>query len=80
MFYTYDSAKWRVQTRSEENGLFFHSSLNDAIDAAKMDKSIWKISFTLPTRERIRLMRDDRDDRGDWIYSPLSYKATVAAK
>lgn len=45
------------QTRSEENGLQFFSSLKDALNTAEKDQSIWKISFSLPNGERVRLVR-----------------------
>lgn len=44
------------QTRSEESGLQFFSSLKDALNEAEKDKSIWKISFSLPNGERVRLV------------------------
>lgn len=44
------------QTRSEENGLQFFSSLKDALNTAEKDQSIWKISFSLPNGERVRLV------------------------
>ena len=47
------------QTRSEENGLTFHLTMNDALNYAKLDETIWKISFTIPvTNERIRLVKE----------------------
>lgn len=45
------------QTRSEESGLQFFSSLRDALNTAEKDQSIWKISFSLPNGERVRLVR-----------------------
>jgi hypothetical protein len=48
---------FEVQTRTETNGLAYHLSFEKALDFAKRDPTIWKISFTLPTGERIRLVR-----------------------
>lgn len=36
-----------VQTRSEETGVNYVTSVKEAIDSAKQDTSIWKISFSL---------------------------------
>lgn len=51
------------QTRSECNGVRHEASLEAALEAAKADKTIWKISFGVPTGERIRLVR--RED--SWV-------------
>lgn len=45
------------QTRSEENGILYCGSIYSALEAAKKDKSIWKISFNAFNGERIRLVR-----------------------
>lgn len=56
------------QTRSEETGLANWDSLEDAINAAEKDATIWKISFTLQnTGERIRLVLKDEG----WTYEPI---------
>jgi len=34
-----------VQTRSEETGLIQHKTLNDAIQLAIQDRTVWKISY-----------------------------------
>jgi hypothetical protein len=48
------------QTRSEETGIILHRSMNDALNHADEDKSVWKISFTTPdTNERIRLVKTE---------------------
>lgn len=56
------------QTRSEMNGINFHHSLRDAIEEAKKDLTIWKISWSQPNAERIRLVRFDNKL---WIYEPI---------
>lgn len=62
----------QFQTRSEENGLNYFSTLNDALLAAACDNSVWKISFQLENGERVRLVR--YEDRSKWIYeSPLPF-------
>lgn len=56
-----------IQTRSEETGLRHWESLEDAINYAKEDGTVWKISFGLSNGERVRLIRD-----GDnWVYRPI---------
>jgi len=45
------------QTRSEENGIVFFETMKEALDAALIDGSIWKISFWSASQERIRLVR-----------------------
>ena len=46
------------QTRSEVSGLATHQTLAQAFQAARKDKSIWKVSFSIPeTKERVRLVK-----------------------
>lgn len=52
------------QTRSEETGLKAHGSLKTALDHAARDHSVWKVSFTLETGERVRLVRTPNG----WVY------------
>jgi hypothetical protein len=64
------------QTRSEDNGLQFFSTFSAALQAAEKDRSIWKLSFTLPTGERIRLTRCDvtglsGEPDANWMYDPI---------
>ena len=55
-----------VQTRSEDGGLKFFASLNDAMDYANSDKTVWKVSFSVG-EDRVRLVKE-----GDsWVYRPL---------
>ena len=49
----------KIQTRSEKTGLCFHNTLQNALDAAKKDHSIWKISFSLQNGERVRMIRNN---------------------
>jgi hypothetical protein len=57
------------ETRSEDNGLNEYQMLDEALEAAKKDKSIWKISFSALSGERIRLVRYTDDNK--WIYQPI---------
>lgn len=64
-----------VQIRSEENGLAWVDSIEEAMKKAEDDISIWKISWTdKTTNERIRLVRVTFPDQGDmeyWVYEPI---------
>lgn len=54
------------QTRSEDSGMDWHSSMEDALEAAKKDLSIWKISFSVG-REMVRLVKRNEE----WVYEPI---------
>jgi len=56
-----------IQTRSEENGTGYYSSLRMAMEAYSNDPTIWKISFSIPSGERIRLVMRN----GQFVYEPL---------
>lgn len=58
-----------IQSRSEETGIKLHKTLNEALQDAKEDKSIWKISFDAIDGSRVRLVRYENPD--EWIYSPI---------
>ena len=45
------------QTRSEENGIQTYITLIEALDMARRDNTIWKISFDAFNGERIRLVK-----------------------
>lgn len=68
------------QTRSEDTGMNEFSTLALALDAAKANVTIWKISFFSSVNERIRLVRgtdgkfylsqlmdEVMDEMGEWI-------------
>lgn len=65
-----------IQTRSETNGLGQFNTLQEAIEASKKDKTIWKISFTL-NGERVRMVRQHLNGVGakvatnSWEYEPI---------
>ena len=48
-----------VQVRSEETGIWSFSTIREALDAAKDDLTIWKISFDIESGERVRLVKND---------------------
>lgn len=56
------------QTRSESNGLEFFKSFKEALAHAEKDKTVWKISFSLPNDERIRLVKMNEDV---WVYEDI---------
>lgn len=62
-----DNTKYPVQTRSEENGLKFFRTLQEATDHAKKDLTVWKISFQSETGERVRLVKRG----GEFVYEPM---------
>lgn len=45
------------QTRSEENGIENHTSVDKALKRGEEDGTIWKISFEAANGDRIRLVR-----------------------
>jgi hypothetical protein len=57
-----------VQLRKESGALIFKDTLNEAIEYAKQDFDVWKISFAIPSGERVRLIRTP-DHR--WQYEPI---------
>lgn len=56
-----------VQTRSEENGLREFATIAEAMNHAKEDLSVWKVSFAVGD-ERVRLTRNAV---GEWYYEPI---------
>ena len=60
------------QVRSETDGLSIHPTLESAINHANRNPTIWKISFSLPNGERVRLIKIGNDSIGyNWAYSPI---------
>lgn len=60
--------KMEVQTRSEENGLRQFNSIKEAMEHAKKDSSVWKISFSVGD-EQIRLVKKDNQ----FVYEPIKF-------
>jgi hypothetical protein len=65
-----------IQTRSEETGIEFFDTLEEAMDHAEKDKTVWKISFSLDG-EAVRFVRkiDNKEYVGKytsaWAYEPI---------
>lgn len=59
----------KYQTRSEENGLEYHPTLEAAHKAARKDPTIWKISYAVQNGDRIRLVRKNNDQ---WVNEPIT--------
>lgn len=56
-----------IQTRSEITGVKTHKTFQDALQASRDDKTIWKISFEISDGSRIRLVKTD----DGWIYEDV---------
>jgi hypothetical protein len=50
-----------IQTRNEKGEIQFFNSFKEAFEHSQKDDSVWKISFSLPNGERIRLVKDGPD-------------------
>lgn len=57
------------QTRSETKGISNETTLFRALEAAKKDRTIWKISFNAANGDRVRLVTHDNGIT--WILEPL---------
>jgi len=74
-----------VQTRSENNGLLVHSSVDLAFAEAKAeakakakaeakrDPTVWKVSWTAQDGTRVRLVKEGER----WIYEPILLSADI---
>ena len=61
-----------VQTRTAEGELFYFDTLAEAYSYAEKDPSVWKISFALPTGERVRLVRRELwDNLRLWVWEDM---------
>ena len=59
-----------IQLRSEETGIVFTDTMEKALEIAKKDKTIWKISFFLEgtkPENHIRLIRHHMNEQEQWI-------------
>lgn len=54
------------QTRRDSGELRYFNTFEEALKDADVDREVWKISFGLPTGERVRLVK--RDIYGTWAY------------
>lgn len=59
-----------IQTRSERNGLIYHTTLKDALEHAEKDLTVWKISFSLENGERVRLVSNEEGNLR-WSYESI---------
>ena len=64
-----------VQLRSEETGIQFTDSLEEAFEIAKKDKTIWKISIQVG-EERLRLVAK----YGNWVVEQMEDEIAKLAK
>lgn len=60
-----------VQTRNEGGEIKYFSTLTEAKQHAEEDPTVWKISFSLPTGERVRLVKRNGAEIDFWVYEPL---------
>jgi hypothetical protein len=58
--------KFSVQVRGDD--IRNVATFQEALAMSKKDPTIWKISFSLPTGERIRLVKNDQ---GQFFYEPI---------
>lgn len=56
-----------VQTRNIRGELQYFTTLKAAFDHAAEDPTVWKVSFGLPSGERVRLVREG----DDWVYEDI---------
>jgi hypothetical protein len=59
------------QTRSEKHGLATFASLQAALDYAEKENSVWKIFFSLPSGERVRLVSSNFTKVHKWVYEDI---------
>lgn len=61
-----------VQTRSEETGLQFFTSLQEAFNYAEVHKDVWKISFNAEDGSRCRFVKALTMGSGVvWKFEPI---------
>lgn len=56
-----------VQTRNHDGQLRYFASVHDALEHAIQDPDVWKVSFSLPNGERVRLVRE----MDGWMYETI---------
>lgn len=68
---------FQVQTRSDEGGLRYFGSLQEAFDYAEKNKDVWKISFNAEDGSRCRFVKTralavvDTEVQCTWVFEPL---------
>lgn len=66
--------EFEVQTRRESGELRYFKSFKEAWKDAADDETVWKISFSLPNGERVRMVRQQvgrYDEHSYFAYSDL---------
>lgn len=66
-----------VQTRRNDGEIKTFDTLKEAMEDAK-DLEVWKVSFALPTGERVRLIRDIHGLSHRFVFDPLLPDGAVA--
>jgi len=56
-----------IQTRNREGTLEYFPTLKEAYEHALKDTTVWKISFDIPTGERVRLVKMSED----WVWQDI---------
>lgn len=59
-----------IKTRSEVNGIANYKTMELALDAARKDNTIWKISFDAKDGFRVRLVSHTQKNN-EWIFEPI---------
>lgn len=57
-----DEEEMEIQTRNTEGELRYFSTFAEAWQHRLVDTSVWKISFSIQTGERIRLVKGSTDE------------------
>jgi hypothetical protein len=67
-----------VQTRDDLGDLEYFSTLAAAIDYGKIHPNVWKISFSIGSGERVRLIRNEDTTYpwNEWVYEPIKLEGT----
>ena len=56
-----------IQTRNREGTLEYFPTLKEAYEHSLKDSTVWKISFDVPTGERMRLVKMSED----WVWQDM---------
>lgn len=56
-----------IQTRNREGELSYFKTLKEAYAYTLEDPTVWKISFDIPTGERVRLVKMSED----WVWQDI---------
>jgi hypothetical protein len=67
-------APMEVQTRSEDTGLCHFSTVEEAMQYTEKDATIWKVSWSMPNGERVRLILNID---GEWVFDNVMPAALV---